>query len=332
MDRLERGTYYGGHDAAAVINAHPYKARGDVYATMVHRQIRDLSNNPVIRRGTICEPGLIDWLEKERRTSLKRDIHVIDREEIFAGTLDALELKTGIIHDVTVTTTRSNAWSSGVANYKCLQLQWYMGLVENAARCVTRNGLCIDEWSWPIADHAVLTVLYADTGTIDMIPVWKDDDLISNMRKECIDFHREHVQKKIPPHEMSENAVKIVYPKDNGEAMTEPDENFIDAAIQYSQARDMTNDWTETKKKCATVLRGYLKEKTKAQWDGDKPGSVSWKTSKGKTVIDHEAMARDLADKMNLGYSELCERYKVEKPGARVLRVTLKKNKTEEKK
>ncbi len=332
MKRKPRGTYYGGHQGAAIVGGHPYMGRGDIFATMVHGDTEDISEMPAVRRGLICEPGLIDWLEKERRTSLKRDVHVIDREDIFAGTLDALELKTGIVHDVTVTTSQSKAWSSGVANYKCLQLQWYMGLVENAGHIITRNGTCMTEWTWPIADHAILTVFYADTGTIDMIPVWKDEDLISKMRKECLDFHRNHVEKKVPPTEMSERAVKIVYPKDDGETITEPDSNFIEAAIQYSQARDMTTQWTETKKKCATVLRGYLKTKSRAQWDGDSPGSVTWKTSKGKMAVDHEAMGRDLADKMDLGYAELCERYKTERPGARVLRVALKKNKTEKKK
>jgi len=332
MERKARGTYYGGHQGAAVVGEHPYMTLGDIFATMVHGNREDLSDNPVIRRGLICEPGLIDWLEKDRRANLKRDVHVIDEQEIFAGTLDAVELKSGIVHDVTVTTTRSKAWHGGVAKYKQLQLQWYMGIVENCKHVITRNGMHFEEWPWPVADHSILTVFYADTGDIEQIPVWKDEGIISRMRSECLKFHREHVEKKIPPCDVGDSAIKIIYPKDDGDTLENPDKSFIDAALQFSQAREMAKEWTESKKRCATILRNQLKTKSRATWNGENAGSVTWKTSKGKTVVDHEAMGKDLCEKLDLGYAELCERYEVEKPGPRVLRVTMKKNKTEEKK
>ena len=278
-DRLERGTYIGGHDASAIIGRHPYGSAGDVY-TKVAMEIRpDISDLKVIRRGTICEPGLLKWLEKTVKKKLKTDVHVIDTIPYFAGTLDAVEPETGIIHDVTVTTSRSKLWLNGPAEYKVLQLQWYMGLAETASTTISKNGIVFDGYPYPVSDLSYLTVFFADTGDLEMYPVYKNEEDISKLRSGSQKFWLQNIEKKVMPEMISENSAKLMYPKDNGVFSQErPAEEVVRAAIAYTQARDFINDWTSIKTDSANVLKGKLKEQGGFKWSSEADsGTVSWK-------------------------------------------------------
>ena len=323
-ERKQRGTYIGGHCATAIMGLHPYREAGDVFAAMVHGYLPDISNNPKVRRGLICEPGLLDRVEEERGP-IKRDLHVVGANNLFAGTLDCVESKSGIIHDVTVTDRTSHAWASGLAEYKVLQLQWYMGIIEDCAYCVSKNGLVFDGWPYPIVDHAFLTVFYADTGDIVEHRVEKDHDFIARAKDEVETFLDKNIQEKIPPENVSDDVAKLVYPVDNGEDI-EVSEEFISAAEQYAAARDLSKQWSESKKDCSAILKSYLGNASAARWDSPEGENyVTWKNSKGRISIDFQEMAKDLSDKLELGFPELCERYKKERPGARTLRVKIKK-------
>ena len=316
--RLSRTDYIGGHDAGAIVGEHPFLTSGDVYAKCALKHQQDLSESPAIRRGLICEPGMIEHIKKTTGQKLVRDLHVVDKNNIFAGTLDCVETETGVIHDVTTTTSYNKSWSNGAAVYKEIQLQWYMGLVENFSRSVSASGINSDTYKFPVTDHAVLTVFYVDTGDIQSFTVWRDEKRIKTLRDASEDFWFKHVQTMTPPEEMSDDAIKIVYPSNNGKQIEEVAEEIRDAAKVYATARDNEKKWGDVKKKYGKIIKGFLKDHDGCKWD---TGNISWKQNKAGKKIDYEAMSAELCRQLGISFDELKEKFTKEKPGARVLRV-----------
>jgi hypothetical protein len=205
-----------------------------------------------------------------------------------------------------------------------MQLQWYMGLLDDMEYSVSKNGIVSDSWTMPVADHAILTVFYRDTGDIDSIPVYRDDRLISDMKHASQCFIVEHVTPKIPPLECDDDSVRKIYSVASGKEMDATGE-LVDAAKNYIECRALEKKWGDSKKESAAFLRSQLRDCNSSRWDMDtSSGSVTWRNSKGKRAISYETMARDLAEKLGLGLVELCDRYKIEKPGVRTLRVNYK--------
>ena len=129
------------------------------------------------------------------------------------------------------------------------------------------------------------------------------------------------------PEDISEHSAKLMFPKDNGQMLSQrPSEEIVQAAFKYSEARESITDWEKVKKESANTLKAKLKSDSGFKWDGDGDGgTVSWKSNKQRSKVDVKKMAQHLAEQLGLDFKELEKQYTIEVNGARVLRVNVRK-------
>jgi len=342
LKRLKRGTYIGGQQITAVTGMHPYSSIGDVYAKSVlgvqgitDAEIdADPSSPSVLRRGKICEAGLVDYVEraclKLPPGTLKRDLFVIDPDvPFFAGTIDAAEVddqgRITHIHEVTVTSSRAvdAHWGvdgdpGGAAKYKWIQDQWYQGL----------SG----------AGGGTIWLMVSDTGEIRRYPVKRSDVAIEQLRNDGEQFWMENVLPKKPPAvdcqgigawAVAEKSLDAMYNTDGGGEL-EATAALVAAANDYDAARDAVKKAEEWKRGSAAKLKASLQDSTWSKWDG---GRVSWKRNKDRKVLDHESAFNKLAAESGMTEENIEERLKLHtnsRRGPRILRVTISAEKDEE--
>jgi len=63
-EEIDRSTYIGGSDAAALMGKHQYKTVRDVYDKLQGNKDLDLSGNKHVQRGNEMEPLIVDWLHE----------------------------------------------------------------------------------------------------------------------------------------------------------------------------------------------------------------------------------------------------------------------------
>lgn len=342
MSRLARGTYIGGQQMAAIVGMHPYMSIGDVYAKCALGLDRkgstsaELDADPsvpnVLRRGLICEPGVIDYVERIAlllpRGTLKRDIFLQDEEiPYLAGTLDAVELgddgSIEHVHEITVTSTRNvDAWGpdgdpQGAAKYKWIQCQYYQGL----------SG----------ASGGTIWLFVSDTGELRRYPCDRRDQAIERLRGDAEQFWLENVlPKKAPAVDcvgigawaQSEQSLDAIYAVgDGGEIPSTPE--MVEAANMYARYREEVKEAEEKKRGYAAQLKSMLGNNTHSRWDG---GRVSWKRNKPRKKIDYEAAFKSLLedeeqDKDKL--EQVLQAHTEFKNGARIMRVNIRKTEEE---
>lgn len=326
MERLERGTYIGGQQIAAIVGQHPYMSAGQVYAHSVTGQTEDISDVGVIRRGLICERGFIDHIVSQLKPKYwDNDVFVIDPDvPFFAGTQDLVEMdEDGAIvhiHELTVTSSRMiDKWGNdgdpnGPMRYKWIQCQWYIGITG--------------------AKAGTIWLFVADTGEIRSYPVERSEDSITKLRDLGEEFWLDHVMKKVPPDGKDlagvagwknvADSMDAIYPTNNGTEI-EATPELVTAAMDYEDARLREKDAQDDKRAAQARLKNEMKEADKAAW---KYGSVTWKSTKGRQSTDWEAAMTSLlkdGEVSQKAYDDAIAQFTVEKPGPRVMRVTIKK-------
>lgn len=328
--RIARGMYLGGQQIAAVVGAHPYMTAHDVWVHAVHgdngvRQTNGYADNPVMRRGMIVEPGLLEWLRVSRgvpRHLWQTDAFLIDPEvPFFAGTLDGIELDANgnrvHLHEVTSTGSRSlAAWgfdgdAGGALPYKWIQAQWYL-----------RNG---------DIPAGTITLFVGDTGEIRQYPVERDEDAIESLRESGEAFWMDHVMRRVPPPPPKNadiaglsNLSSVLDRVFVAAAGIEVDATaaLIAAANDYDEARRQMDEAEERKSAAAARVKLELGEGTSAKWTG---GRVSWTRNRQTTKTDTEGMKEELIKLAGLDLEAakaLEEKHTTTKDGPRVLRVT----------
>lgn len=343
MKRLPRGTYIGGHQMSAIIGMHPYSSIGDVYAQCAlgisgitdDEVDADPSSPNVLRRGKICEDGVIEYIERVclglPSGTLKRDVFVVDKDvPFFAGTIDAAEVdddgKIVHVHEVTVTSTRaSDAWGidgdpGGASKYKWIQCQHYQGI----------SG----------ATGGTVWLFIADTGEIRRYPAAKKNSAIESMRNDAEMFWLEHVLPKIPPTieceslgawAVAETSIDAIYQNEDG-GLLDSTAEIVKAANDYAEAREDVKSHEDKKRGSAAKIKSLLADHSASQWDG---GRVSWKRNKPREKTDYEAAFKHLAQEQGLDGDELhavSQKFTTKKDGPRILRVTIKAEKKDEEK
>jgi len=339
MKRMPRGTYLGGQQIAAVVGMHPYMSIGDVWAHCALGRSPGLdggdddpSKPNVLRRGRICEEGVIAYVEqtclKLPPGTLKRDVFVIDPDvPFFAGTLDAAEVDdTGRIvhvHEVTVTSSRAvDAWGpdgdpGGAAKYKWIQNQHYQGI----------SG----------ATGGTVWLFVSDTGEIRRYPAERRNGAIESLRDDGEKFWLEHVIPRIPPPiecvgigawATAEKSIDAIYGVGDGGDM-DPTPDLVAAANDYDDARRAFQEIEDRKRGAAAKVKNALGDHTSAKWNG---GRVSWKRNKPGKATDHERAFTALAEKHGMteaDQSAFLDGHTTAKNGPRILRITISADKKE---
>lgn len=338
IKRLTRGKYIGGQQIAAIMRMHPYMGRGDVYAFSALGLVQikeeevhgDHTRPSPLRRGLICEAGLIDYIEehilKMEKGALERDVFVQDSDTpFFSGTIDSCEVDgTGRIvhvHEMTTTTTYSlSKWGEsgnkhGALRYKWMQNQWYQGITG--------------------ATGGTVWLFVADTGEIRRYPVLRNEEMIKESRSIGEEFWLEHVIPKIPPElncdstsswANAESSINSIYTEEKEEEC-DPTPEIVEAAHDYAAARDLVKSAEEAKRAAASKLKASLADSVSTKWDG---GKVTWKRNNPTKKADHKAALETLAAQHKMTTEDLYNLiadHTVEKDGPRILRVTMKKKK-----
>lgn len=329
--RLARGTYIGGQQIAAIVGMHPYMGAGNVYAHAVYGDTEDISDVGVVRRGLICEPGLLEWIRNRLGVPRERwmeDVFTIDPDvPFFAGTQDAVEIDDAgnvvHVHEVTTTSSRmADRWGSdgdptGAMKYKWIQNQYYQGLTG-----------CTQGTVW---------LFIADTGEIRSYPVIHSAEALESLRNEGERFWLDHVLAKVPPDPSVlagiagwasvAGSIDAIY-NDSKDAARDPSEEMVNAANNYVEARDAIKEAEGMKQEAAAMLKAQLGEYEKSSWSG---GSVTWKRNKPGKSTDYEAAYKSLtaiglAQGWSMKESEKHkEQHTHEKKGPRILRVNVRK-------
>src|SRR5690606_15115316 len=149
--------------------------------------------------------------------------------------------------ELTTCTTRTlNGWGDdgdpgGVARYKWLQVQWYLGI----------SG----------ADEAEVWLFVADTGEIRRYPVARAEDAIASLRENAEDFWLHHVIPQVPAAiddldhaawAAASEVMDLIYPGTPGDTRECPADDVIRlAAVEYDEARRMVDEWTTRKQAAA---------------------------------------------------------------------------------
>lgn len=323
--RMPRGTYIGGQQVAAILGVHPYMSIGHVYERAAYGTDDVDPQAPAIRRGRICEPGLLaearalDGVPPER---WRTDVFVRDAEvPFFAGTCDALVLgadrPVDTIYEVTTCSSRTvHLWGTGIddcARYKWVQAQWYMGIT--GARQARVLALCIDD-----DDLLEYTVP-------------RDGLAIEQMRDAAAAFWLEHVVAGTPPKpdafgiacdpRGASDVMDRIYraSTDGREIPASPE--IVAAALAYAAAREAKKAAECEMARWAATMKGILEDATLARWPA---GRVTWTRNRSSVEVDDEAVLNEIVTRTGISETDLAAiraRHTRSKAGPRVLRVNL---------
>ncbi len=342
----ERGTYLGGQQIAAVLGLHPYMSIGDVFIHSTQGRQKnedwdddDWSSFPgAIRRGMILEPGLCDYVEQQRKLDgspnrFIRDVFVEDPDvPFYAGTLDLVEIDDNdrivVVHELTGTTMRmADKWgpdgSRDPMAYKWIQCLWYMGI----------SG----------APQGFVWALFADSRDVRRYPVDRNPEALSNARTEGERFWLDHVVTNTPPtkEDMEKggwgavaDSLNAIYGFGDGGELS-PNATVAQAALEYTEANEREKEAKDAKRAASAKLKLELRDHTMCRWEG---GTVHWKNNKPRVVVDKDAVINQLAADVAAASGEHVEdiignatdKHTTTKPGPRVLRVYIKKEKEDD--
>lgn len=205
---LERGSYIGGGDIAAIIGVNPYRTPYDVYLSKIGEAPPakpDPQRDARLKRGKLWEPIVVQMLREEHGIEIvAQNARYVDPEfaymaaEIdFEWTRDGAPVMNGEIKSVHPLAAKGwgDAESDEVPMQYAAQSMW--GLM------VTGRELC---------QYGV--VFGADDLTL--YHVRADDETIEWLRTEARRFWNEHVLKRIPPPPKTFGDLAKRWPRDRG--------------------------------------------------------------------------------------------------------------------
>jgi hypothetical protein len=309
MQRLERGTYLGGQQIAAVLGHHPYMSIGDVFARSLWGDDGVSPDAPQIRRGRIVEPGLLDEamrIDEIPRERFARDHFAVDSAvPYFAGTCDGVLIGddgyADTIYEVTSTSrfSGSHLWgpteTEQAAPYKWIQAQWYMGILG--------------------ARRARIFCLFVDDDDLREYTIPRADDAIVEMRVTGEQFWLEHVLTKLPPPpekfatqgldplQVSAVLDRLYRAAPDGLEITMTPA-LAEARARYVAARDAMNAWEEEKARAAAEIKLIMQDATSSRAQG--LGSITWSPRKvGSAKLDTDAVLSALVEKYKIPAADL---------------------------
>jgi len=321
--RLRRGTYIGGHHAAAIMDAHPFADIADVWLELTGtKRMPDISGDPMVRRGLIIEPGLLDWIVESRGLDdVRRDVFVKSDSLHCGGTIDMMATENGKrqLFEVTSITSRGvDKWRDGPAEYKRIQALYYASILAHSCGSVVSS--------------IEIVCFVTDTGEIieHSIPFDFDSQAeAEKIRKACELFWLQNITTMEKPMinaaalgARTDDAAKKLYPNSNPDLVADATPDLIKLCEDYKRESATEKEAKAGKSTYAGQIKEALGEAGIAKWDG---GKVTWKPTKDRTSTDWESMAMSLLR----GVSDEDKRKKIAdysetRPGSRTLRVTIK--------
>jgi len=312
--QLDRTTYIGSSDAAAILGVSPWKSAFAVYQEKIgefHEEVTP-EKQKIFNRGKKFEPLILEMLLEE----------LIDRG-----------------HDVEEITRNERLRDPELpflASESDMVLRIDGEVISAEAKSV--NGFAAKLWGEPETDdfpiyyqcqtmHDLMVkgrnkcVVAALIGTDDLRIHWieRDEEIIQAIRGKEIEFW-ERIQRREAPEPTDPEDIKRLYQIDCGTAL-EADEELLDLVARASSKKsDLKIAETGYEILC-TMIKARMGEAAVLLHNGQK--IATWKSNKESVKVDWKEAFRDLSVTANVG--ELCglmiDRYTTKKPGARPFRI-----------
>jgi putative phage-type endonuclease len=288
LSTLDRKSYLGGSEIAAVVGLSPYKTALDVWA----RKVLGIESptSPAAEAGLVMEPGILE---------LYRIRHGADDMRILGTCIDPDEPWIGATPD--------RVRDCGINVQAKLVGQWQAsrwGVPDDGPEGVPPEVLCQIAWEANAIEKATGRTIHAShvpalLGTdLRVFVVPTDRAMIAMLIDAARTFWMDHVVTGRPPEitaEMGESArelVSVLYPKETRNVVDASDE-IVRLALAYDAARAACDVADKHKSAVAAMLCNALGEHEGAQTE-DGSVRVSWKT-KTSSGTDWKGVAMSLS-------------------------------------
>jgi len=312
IERVERRSWIGGSDAAAILGVSPWKSAFALYQEKTGEFQEEITpaKQRIFNRGKRWEPIVIEMLVDELEDR-GHDVQIITRNERYVdpehGFLAAeidLELMLDGEHVngemKTVSPFAAKDWGEEGTDEIPI---WYVSQVAHGQMVTRRNK----------------TIVAALIGTDDLRIHWieRDDELIQIIRSKEIEFW-ERIQLREPPQPTTADDINRLYRFDAGTIM-EADEELIELIAQASSTKAHLKAAETRLDVLITQIKERMGEAALLMHNGQK--LISWKNNKESIKIDWEEAFYALSAKTSAtdksGMQMIVERFKTTKPGAR---------------
>ncbi|MBA6124514.1 YqaJ viral recombinase family protein [Pseudomonas sp. NC26] len=275
----------GSSDAAAAVGLNPYKSQLELWLEKTGRdaslpKLDPQDDESPAYWGNVLEP-IVAWHYSKRSGNRVRRINAvlqhpnpelswmlanIDREVIGADDVQILECKTAGING-------ARLWKEGVPEYVELQVMHQLAVTGKQA-----------------ADVAVLL----GGQHLEIHRIERDEQMIARL----IELERKfwnYVETDTPPpvdgSASAEAALRCLYPEDNGQTVDFSGHAGLAAAyLELKAVRQSIGEKETREAQLKQMLQQAIGEATRAEFSS---GYISWKKSKGSTVLDVERLLKE---------------------------------------
>ena len=275
----------GSSDAGAAVGLNPYKSQLELWLEKTGRDTTLPKADPHDEEspmywGNVLEP-IVAWHYSKRTKKKVRRINAvlqhpnpdmswmlanIDREVISADDVQILECKTAGING-------ARLWEKGVPEYVELQVMHQLAVTGKQA-----------------ADVAVLL----GGQHLEIHRIERDEQMIARL----IELERKfwtYVETDTPPpadgSASAEAALRCLYPEDNGQTVDfSGHAGLAEAYLELKAVRQSIGEKQTREAQLKQMLQQAIGEATRAEFSS---GYISWKKSKGCTVLDVERLLKE---------------------------------------
>lgn len=275
----------GSSDAGAALGLNPYKSQLELWLEKTGRDTTLPKADPHDEEspmywGNVLEP-IVAWHYSKRTKNKVRRINAvlqhpnpdmswmlanIDREVISADDVQILECKTAGING-------ARLWKEGVPEYVELQVMHQLAVTGKQA-----------------ADVAVLL----GGQHLEIHRIERDEQMIARL----IELERKfwtYVETDTPPpadgSASAEAALRCLYPEDNGQTVDfSGHAGLAEAYLELKAVRQSIGEKQTREAQLKQMLQQAIGEATRAEFSS---GYISWKKSKGCTVLDVERLLKE---------------------------------------
>lgn len=281
LSTIDRASYLGGSEIAAVCGLSPYASSLDVWARKVIGHEREVG--PAAEAGLVMEPGILELYARRAKADDMRILGTcIDPDEPWIGATPDRVRDCGInVQAKLVGVWQSNRWGvpedgpEGVPSEVLCQVAWESNAIERA------TGRTIHMSHVPALIGTDLRVFVVPT----------DRAMIAMLLDAARAFWTDHVLTKRPPEiteEMGESArdlVSVLFPKDT-RPVVEATSEIVRLAMAYDDARIECDRSDKVKSACAAALCQAIGEhegavtadgSVRVGWKSRASGGTDWK-------------------------------------------------------
>jgi putative phage-type endonuclease len=296
----DRAKGIGGSDIAALMGLSPYKTPLQLYLDKIGEG-EEFIETQKTKMGHIMEPVILDLFREATglnvrsfdKTSFINKEFPYFRASLDGDVVDANMNRTAIVEVKNVGGYGTSLWEDGVPSYYYTQAQFYAGILGVPKIYV---GALFDGYDFKFYSYDY------------------DPQLFLEMWTKGKTFWENNVQKRIPPEPITEEDVKLLYPKPEAGKTIEADSIAVMRLNELMVLKDQIADLDEKRKALETELKAQIADNEVMTWRGK--SLISYKKNKDTVGFDYKKYVEENVTLTD----ELKEKYKKVKFGPRIFR------------